>query len=423
MRSPFEEDNALIYTARVTPYHCDLTRHVKIWFTQNPDVPFGELNECRIYDFLECNPHAELSILIDKTLYSENGLEKFNQLVESLHAYRDESLRERVQFINLPDIQNQFEEENDRKLLQHARREIARKYPGWAAIASDMLRITRPILEFGIYSDFDVSLLLGERRDVMLNHCFAFHAQLSQGAEADQMKISLSNELFVFIDPKSNPVLDAFQAFILSNIEAVTTKRSSDAKANECALHNIDMSDVEHWSDPPVVRACSLVKFVLNTTGPAALAKFLMDNFYMDMFQTGVEEASLASLYKRFIDETFKRCSFNGQLNLFHIHGNPQSRFELIRSWGKGTDLSWVSDGELSQCLTPAKTPERLLEALRIRREAHQPLLVAASPAGRRLFFETPSADRSPVAPSPDNSALDSKNEKPEPRRSPRSSS
>lgn len=402
MESSFEEDNALIYTARVTPYHCDLTRHVKVWFTQNPDIPFGELNECRIYDFLECNPHAKLSILIDKTLYSTIGLEKFNQFVESLHAYRDESLRERVQFINLPDIQNQFEEENDRKLLQHARQEIARKYPGWAAIASDMLRITRPILEFGIYSDFDVSLLLGERRDVMLNHCFAFHAQLSQGARADQMKISLSNELFVFIDPKSNPVLDAFQEFILSNIEAATTKRSSDAKANECALHNIDMSDVEHWSDPPVVRACSLVKFVLNTTGPAALAKFLMDNFYMDMFQTGVEEASLASLYKRFIDETFKRCSFNGQLNLFHIHGNPQSRFELIRSWGKGTDLSWVSDGELSECLTPAKTPERLLEALRMRRQAHQAQSTMVSPVGRRLLFDVDSSPaRSPTPPTP----------------------
>lgn len=412
MESSFEEDNALIYTARVTPYLCDLTRHVKIWFPQNPDVPFGELNACRIYDFLECNPHAKLAILIDKTLYSTIGLEKFNQFVQSLDAYCDENLRERVQFINLPDIQDQFEEENDRKLLHYARQEIARKFPGWAAIASDMLRITRPILELGIYSDFDVSLLLGEKREVMLNHCFAFHAQLSQGAESDQMKISLSNELFVFIDPKSNSVLDAFQNFIISNIEAPTTKRSSDAKMNECALHNIDMSDVEHWSDPPVVRACSLVKFVLNTTGPAALAKFLMDNFYMDMFQTGVEETDLASLYKRFIEETFKRCSFNGQLNLFHIHGNPQSRFELIRSWGKGTDLSWVSDGELSQCLTPAKTPERLLEALRMRRQAHQVQSALASPVGRRLFFDVDSADRSPVLPSSNEAGSEKPGEK-----------
>lgn len=149
-------------------YRCDLTQHVKIWLTTHPDRPFGIINEYRILDFLKSNPHAHLTIIIDKSLYSPLGQERFERFCQMLGKPEFEGAQNRIRFLDLDEIEKACHSENDHQLMEAVRTEIREKLPGWPAIASDILRVTTPVAKLGIYSDFDLRLSLGDTKEVLL---------------------------------------------------------------------------------------------------------------------------------------------------------------------------------------------------------------------------------------------------------------
>lgn len=120
-------------------------KHVKIWFSEVPDEPFGgsENTYHLIMDRLR-HPDHEINVIVYKALLSETGIETLNKFSEKF----------KINIIDFSELEKKFELEGGKKnkLIKLAKEEINNKY-GNLAGASDIVRWL--VLDMGIYNDLD----------------------------------------------------------------------------------------------------------------------------------------------------------------------------------------------------------------------------------------------------------------------------
>lgn len=334
------------------PYRCDLTHHFKIWLTQNPHIPLGFKNECRIIDFLLNNPRASLSVIVDKRLYSELGHKRLDRFLTMLKKHFPNEFH-RLSIIDFDDIKKACDLPVERQLIEIIENEIRQKYVGWTGLVSDIIRILSSACELGIYSDFDISLFLENHHSIALPSNFLFrHNRIQFIDQVDKKPLhsiyTVSNDMLVFLEPKNNLILRKFQAFVLSNLQNPGNKRTNELNHHSITYFNFSEMRQIYFT------GCSVVEYVINTTGPGALEDFLLRNFYSEFFKEFFDETT-SSLKPHFID------AFNGTTRqLFSISNhfpkgsfanNQSNRFTLLKDENnKGSDVSWIPNHAIAHC-------------------------------------------------------------------------
>lgn len=336
----------------IQAYRCDLSYHFKIWLPQDPNIPLGFKNECRILDFLANNPHARLAIIIDKRLYSDlahHRLARFRTMIEKhFPTYSD-----RLVFVDFSEIKQACQSSVEFQLIEIIENEIKQKYIGWPGLVSDIIRILTPACKLGIYSDFDISFFLHDHRSLSLPTNFAFrHIQTilkeKESGRPIETIYTLSNDILIFLDPDNNRILKKLQAFILANLQDPHNKRN--ASLNNHAISYFNFAEMRQI----YIEGCSVVEYVINTTGPSALEDFLLRQFYSESFDRFFDEKTL-SLKPGFLN-LFNQLTWG----LFAIANhfppgsfslNGASHFSLLNNPNNlGSDVSWIPTTEVAQC-------------------------------------------------------------------------
>lgn len=318
-------------------YECDLTRHFKIWFTQNPHQPLGLINEFRILSFLKWNPNAVLFVIIDKSLYSPLGLQRFEKLNRSFSKQCVGGVS-RVCFIDLSIIKASCESELDKALFYYAEQEIKHQYPGWPGIASDIIRLLDPVLShLGVYSDFDIELRLGSTKSTFLPSNFLLSSTITRW---NPFEISLNNDVVIFIDPENNPVLERLKELILRNLKSELNHRSADVNGNRCQIYNLS----EFRSNAV---NCTVLEYVTNTSGPAAYVALFVALYVGDSRIKKFDSVEISkTIYSRHsVWSIFPTGAIRNDTELSRTTG------VRVQSQASDSDLSWIPTAALPMSL------------------------------------------------------------------------
>lgn len=127
----------------------DLTKHLKIWFSTNPDVPLTLINELRLICHHINNPTHELHLLVAKHKLTANSVEKLEQFCKKY----------RIILHDVNEIGATLTSTVDKVLLQHAMTEL-NDPDGNMAAASDIFRWLAADLKC-VYSDLDWEINFG----------------------------------------------------------------------------------------------------------------------------------------------------------------------------------------------------------------------------------------------------------------------
>lgn len=319
-------------------YECDLTRQFKIWFTPDPNRPLGpEVNAFRLLSFLKWNHKAMLFVIIDKSLFSPLGLQRFEKLERSFSKQCVGGVS-RICFIDLSIIKAACETELDKALLYYAEQEIQHQYPGWPGIASDLIRLLDPVLSnLGIYSDFDVELRLGSRTSIQLPSHFLLSAAVTR---SNPFEISLNNDVVIFIDPKNNPVLLRLKELILRNLKSELNHRSADVNGNRCQIYNRSEFN-------SVGVNCTVLEYVTNTSGPAVYAALLVALYLGDSNMSSFDSVEISKkIYERHsVWSLFPAGAIRADTELSRATG------VRLQSQASSSDLSWIATDALPMSL------------------------------------------------------------------------
>lgn len=318
-------------------YKCDLTRHFKIWFTQNPDDPLGLINELRILNFLKLNPHAVLFVIVDESLCSPLGLQRLKKLNRSFSKQCVGGVS-RVCFIDLSIIKASCESELDKALFYYAEQEIKHQYPGWPGIASDIIRLLDPVLShLGVYSDFDIELRLGSTKSTFLPSNFLLSSTITRW---NPFEISLNNDVVIFIDPKNNPVLLRLKELILRNLKSELNHRSGDVNGNRCQIYNRSEFN-------SIGVNCTVLDYVTNTSGPAVYAALLVALYVGDRKINTFDSVEISKIiYARHsVWSIFPAGAIRNDTELSRATGFR------VQSQASASDLSWIPTAALPMSL------------------------------------------------------------------------
>ncbi|MGE3318064.1 MAG: glycosyltransferase family 88 protein [Candidatus Berkiella sp.] len=134
-------------------WQVDLSKHFKIWFSDNKNSFLGVEDQLRLVKTRADNPDAKLSFVYSEGCLSQKALGDLKKFCE----------KQRVTPINFDsEVLPLLSDENDKKLYELALLEIKNCLAdegGSMAAASDCARFIRPLLaKLGTYTDFDVQV-------------------------------------------------------------------------------------------------------------------------------------------------------------------------------------------------------------------------------------------------------------------------
>lgn len=328
-------------------YHfCDLTRHFKIWLAPNPNKPFGsEANEYRIMDFLRSNPKAHLFIIIDKSLFSPLGEKRFYRFWNMFKHPEFKDAYNRLHFVDLTDIERACIRPTDLELMKIVKNEIRMKYPGWTAIASDLLRYMTPCRLLGnVYSDFDLNITLLMQESCYLPSTFACIVDKVDFPFSPLANYRFRNDFLIFIDPENNAFLSYIQKMLVAKYHSNLTQRTAGTH-HQTSYCNVATGECIKLPN------CTTLDFVVHTTGPMILQEILYFAYYLEKVSTPtMEKPTPPNL--AFLRDFFESCHHRLSARRFFpqnsIKGNYSKEFKILSEKNQsGSDLSWISIEEV----------------------------------------------------------------------------
>ncbi len=127
----------------------DTTRHVKIWFSTDPDLWTSQINQLRLVRHRAWHPYHTIHLFGYNAILSPNAQNELKTFCS----------RHNIQYHDINDLKPSGDTE--RQLLVFANKEIRSAIAdtgGCMVTASDILRLFDAILDLGIYSDIDREL-------------------------------------------------------------------------------------------------------------------------------------------------------------------------------------------------------------------------------------------------------------------------
>lgn len=131
-------------------YYVDNKRFLKIWFngSGDPDNWLPELNQLRLIDMRTENPDITINLLIDRTKLSEKAIKSMEAFAENYN----------INLIDLNDFGASLSDDKDKKIFKFLRKELDAKGGNVAAARDLATALPTLLIQYGIYSDFDVHL-------------------------------------------------------------------------------------------------------------------------------------------------------------------------------------------------------------------------------------------------------------------------
>ncbi len=155
-----------------------LEKYYRIWFSDKPEVFLGTENELRFIRMREANPAAQLYFIYSGRCLSAAAFARMNDFCQT----------HRITPINFDDqVRGLLTDPLDIKMYELAEAEITacikpdeKYHHGNLAAAADCTRLLVPVIEnYGIYSDYDVTLHLSDLKQTL----FEIKAPLLLNAE------------------------------------------------------------------------------------------------------------------------------------------------------------------------------------------------------------------------------------------------
>lgn len=182
---------------------------VKIWFSKDAGSPLGaQINEERLKKLRQEYEDKPIHLIFSKNTLSEAS---YRYLKLFCHQYQitlhdiDEDILPKLQGI-------------EKELFTIMKLEIEDEN-GCLAAASDIARVLTPVLELGIYSDFDLEIPRDRIPDQLPNLWLnTMLRSMGESEEAERI-IAVTNDLIYAKDPKQNEILADIQKKILINYQ------------------------------------------------------------------------------------------------------------------------------------------------------------------------------------------------------------
>jgi len=191
-------------------YTLPLHKHIKIWFSNNPNEFMPKKNIERLIKFRYNNPEDELTIIYNSDLLNQYSLIK---LYIFCFIFK----------FNLKDFKG-IKPNNDieQRLYELANQEMkALGKGGNLAAASDIVRIMKCCVEnLGIYSDFDSNIITNKNtpKEILINAPFIINIQskpqTEKQVELKTMSYEFNND-FVYIADFNSELIQAVQLRII----------------------------------------------------------------------------------------------------------------------------------------------------------------------------------------------------------------
>lgn len=129
------------------PYTFYPHSHVKIWFTNNPDVFMNFVNQTRLIGMRERNPHDTFHLIYDSELLSEKA---HQDLIEFCTEFN-------IIPVDADSFAGKLETQEETELYAFYKDEIRNLNEGGnLGVASDIIRVLRNSFRLGHYTDLDV---------------------------------------------------------------------------------------------------------------------------------------------------------------------------------------------------------------------------------------------------------------------------
>ncbi|MCL9685080.1 glycosyltransferase family 88 protein [Legionella maioricensis] len=126
------------------PHH-----HVKIWFSNKPDVFMNDENQMRLITIRDKNPKDLISLVYDSSLLTPHALAE-------LHRFCSEH---EITPVDAQKLESSLKSVNEQKLYEYYQDEMTHLSQGGSlAVASDIIRWLSAVYSLGTYTDFDVAV-------------------------------------------------------------------------------------------------------------------------------------------------------------------------------------------------------------------------------------------------------------------------
>lgn len=251
-----------------------LQEQVKIWFSvpqakedpPEPTVFGGEMNLQRIRAFLHDNPEVKLTIITNMAQLERAGsIRQRDAIIEFVQSQHG-----RIKWLDIDDItiSSSCKDKSTQDMLLHfAKKELSDPY-GNVAAASDIIRTLSPILQIGLYTDFDYNfsgmipkeIIIPSASGLLTNSA----SRLTNDGVTKFALRSLNNDFLLTTDPESN-FMRTYRNTLLDNY--LSRDRFQDRRTfkQKCP---------EKYSENLRTQICEV-------SGPAVLWR-TMENFFKD---------------------------------------------------------------------------------------------------------------------------------------------
>ncbi|BCA94412.1 hypothetical protein TUM19329_07730 [Legionella antarctica] len=129
---------------RYNPHH-----HVKIWFSNKPDVFLNDENQLRLIKMRDKNPDDCISLVFDSSVLTHNALLDLKNFCSEHEIIP----------VDADQLENSLKSENEKKLYEYYKDEMTHLSDGGSlAVASDIIRWISSVYRLGTYTDFDVTV-------------------------------------------------------------------------------------------------------------------------------------------------------------------------------------------------------------------------------------------------------------------------
>lgn len=126
------------------PHH-----HVKIWFSNKPDIFMNDENQMRLIKMRDINPDDFISLVYDSSLLTHNAISDLKNFCSEYE----------ITPVDAHQLERSLESENEKKLYEYYKDEMTHLHDGGSlAVASDIIRWMSSVYTLGTYTDFDVSV-------------------------------------------------------------------------------------------------------------------------------------------------------------------------------------------------------------------------------------------------------------------------
>lgn len=136
------------------PHH-----HVKIWFSNNPDIFMNTENQMRLIGMREKNPNDTIHLVYDSSLLNDKSIEHLKNFC----------VKYGISPVDADTFDKQLQTDEEHILYGFYKDEITHlKEGGNLAVASDIIRWLPPVYKCGTYTDFDVPVDTTDLPDIVI---------------------------------------------------------------------------------------------------------------------------------------------------------------------------------------------------------------------------------------------------------------